>query len=208
MERKKKLGVLLMLSMLLVASTSWASWLGTIADWQAAPSQTITLGGANFKYKNTSLATDTNVTLNDLPSGGLLTYSVVIGGSNKLLNGLFFDYTIALNGTYKFLTQQINSTATLPIESYSYALMQVNADTTIESVQAAPFGPVVITGNPSAITIHDTYVTGDGAQIDSVTNSFTTNQPEQPSSVPEPSTFALLGLGLGAMAFARKKMKR
>jgi spore coat protein U-like protein len=196
----------LSLSLMAVTNAS-ADIITTLSSWEAAGS--FTLGDKTFTYISESNINGAAAI--EFHSLGNQTYSVVLGGlvdnltattgdlkySVSITSGSLHFYQAALDVNAVGISPSYDVTKSIYSDSgYSSLIGSINHTNT-----NAP-GPIGISPY-TTIYVDDSlsYVSGTG-ELSNVTNTF--------SQVPEPSTFALLGLGgvgLAIRAYRRRQPK-
>ena len=122
-----------------------------------------------------------------------------VGGGLAPGASVFVDYSMKLINTPEFFsTASLDSTVPgqTPQVTVTKVITGGTNDTTLTSIGGVPGGPNAISGQ--LVNIHETFVVGANGFLSNATNTYTVQ-------TPEPLSLFLLGIGLAALGFARRR---
>jgi hypothetical protein len=188
----------LTLSLLAMASPAWAL---TVADWAANP---IVSGDKTYILNSASGLTDPAVAVSVVDNG--LVHSLNLSGLNNTSNNFALNFTVTVNsGPNVIKDSRISQNDVLGNTTAGTTNVTTGGGTYTDVLAGTQTGNVNNHGVTS-ITF-DTISSGvDGSNfLSNIT--YDLNQETPPPVIPEPSTFALAGLAVAGLVFARRRAR-
>ena len=189
----------LTLSLLAMASPAWAV---TVADWAANP---IVSGDKTYTLNSASGLTDPAVDVNVVDNG--LVHSLNLSGLNNTSNNFALNFTVSINsGPNVIKNSRISQNDVLGNATAGTSNVTTGGGTYNDNLPGTAQGNVNTHGVTS-ITFDTTSSGVDGSNfLSNITYDLTQETPPPPG-IPEPSTFALAGLAVAGLVFARRRAR-
>jgi hypothetical protein len=189
---------LLTLSLLAMASPAWAI---TIAQWTGNP---IVSGDKTYTLNSASGLTDAAVDVNVVDNG--LVHSLNLSGLNNTANNFGLNFTVTVNsGPNVIKDSRISQNDVSGNTTGGTANVTTGGGVYNDDLLGTAVGNVNLHGTTS-ITFDTTSSGVDASNfLSNITYDVTQETP--PPVIPEPSTFALAGLAVAGLVFARRRAR-
>ena len=188
----------LTLTLLALASPAWAL---TVADWALNP---IVSGDKTYTLNSASGLTDPAVAVNVVDNG--LVHSLNLSGLNNTSNNFALNFTVTVNsGPNVIKDSRISQNDVSGNTTGGTANVTTGGGVYNDNLLGTAVGNVNLHGTTS-ITFDTTSSGVDGSNfLSNITYDVTQETP--PPVIPEPSTFALAGLAVAGLVFARRRAR-
>jgi hypothetical protein len=188
----------LTLTLLALASPAWAL---TVADWAANP---IVSGDKTYTLNSASGLTDPAIAVNVVDNG--LVHSLNLSGLNNTSNNFALNFTVTVNsGPNVIKDSRISQNDVSGNTTGGTANVTTGGGVYNDNLLGTAVGNVNLHGTTS-ITFDTTSSGVDASNfLSNITYDVTQETP--PPVIPEPSTFALAGLAVAGLVFARRRAR-
>jgi hypothetical protein len=188
----------LTLTLLALASPAWAL---TVADWAANP---IVSGDKTYTLNSASGLTDPAIAVNVVDNG--LVHSLNLSGLNNTSNNFGLNFTVTVNsGPNVIKDSRISQNDVSGNTTGGTANVTTGGGVYNDDLLGTAVGNVNLHGTTS-ITFDTTSSGVDASNfLSNITYDVTQETP--PPVIPEPSTFALAGLAVAGLVFARRRAR-